>query len=223
MCEQSGWVVYDVPVAAADGVPVLKYMYLHAMEHYDSHLYAYSNSDIIFTGSLLNTLYTLINNHLNINEPCLVVGGRTDVDILRNPIGYSWSNITKVTSKAGVLHRDVAVDYFITTRSFPWKDFPPVVVGRLSVDEFLLYYCRKANYTVIDVTKTVLAVHQSTAAGNYEGHGHQSRFYNLKLLHDMYKNTWFICEPLHCNRFTYYNDSNVELSYRKTNDLLCKQ
>lgn len=55
--------VDDIPVTAADDVPVLKYMYLQAMDRYDSHLHAYSNSDIMFTGSPLNTLYTLVYNH----------------------------------------------------------------------------------------------------------------------------------------------------------------
>ncbi len=42
-CSQQGWEVLPVRVAAAEGVPVLKFMYEDVMNTYQSTFYGYSN------------------------------------------------------------------------------------------------------------------------------------------------------------------------------------
>lgn len=43
-----------------------------------------------------------------------------------------------------------------------WKLFPDLVIGRLMVDNYLMYFLRTHNETEIDATFTVTALHQIT-------------------------------------------------------------
>ena len=81
-CLEQGWDVLPVRVEAAGGVPVLKYMYKDVMSTYITTFYAYSNSDILYTGTLIETLASLINSSLDLEKPTLIIGKRTNVEFL---------------------------------------------------------------------------------------------------------------------------------------------
>ena len=54
--QRFGWNVFPVKEVAANGVPVLKYMYLDVMANYNTTYYAYANGDILFIDSLIESV-----------------------------------------------------------------------------------------------------------------------------------------------------------------------
>ena len=186
-CRRMGWEVFPVRVAAADDIPVLKYMYQDVMEAFNTTFYAYSNGDILYTESLVDTLVGLVNSQISLQAPVLLVGKRTNVVNVTESEGSTFENLTAIAKGRGSLFTGYAEDYFITPRVYPWKDIAEVVIGRRAYDNWLVWYARKQKQVVIDATSTLLAVHQTTIAGNYEGHGHKNGEYNHKLLVKMYK------------------------------------
>ncbi|XP_052807398.1 uncharacterized protein LOC128236529 [Mya arenaria] len=220
-CSRNGWKVLPVLVTAAEGVPVLKYMYRDVMEKYNTTFYAYTNADILFTDTLLDSLVQIITNiSLDLTQPALIVGKRTNVKNLTSDEGSTWYNITKTAKDRGTLYTIWAVDYFITTRSFPWHDIAEVVIGRRAYDNWLVFHSRKMNYSVIDITSTVLAVHQTTKAGNKEGHSHKNSDYNHNLLIKMYKMVKYHVGVIACiEKYTKYEYGNFSIKtrdYRKS-------
>lgn len=186
-CRKRGWEVFPVLKTAANGIPVLKFMYRDVMKAFNATFYTYSNGDILFTNGMLETLVSLLDSSVNISKPTLMVGKRTNVDNVTMEEGSSWEGIEKIGKKRGKLFTGYAEDFFITSRTYPWPEMAEVVIGRRAYDNFLVYYARLKKYNVIDVTKTVLAVHQTTKAGNFEGHHHENRDYNDQLLVKLYK------------------------------------
>jgi hypothetical protein len=185
-CLKHGFEVRHISFAAAGGIPVLKYMFTDVMQRYASSFYAYSNGDILFTETLIHTLTNLKKMCVHIGQPLIILGKRTNIQYVSEIEGSSWSNITKAAKDRGRLFTGWAGDYFITSRSFPWQQVDDIIIGCKAVDNWLVLYSRRSNYTVIDVTKTVLAVHQTSAAGNTEGNARKSANYNINLLQRKY-------------------------------------
>ena len=202
-CRRNGWGVLPVRVTAGDGVPVLKFMYLDAMREYNTTYYAYSNSDILYTSTLVDTLIGSAYNLSYLNstysddafvygksvftqQPTLIVGQRTNVPSVTAVEGSTWEGITSVAKDRGVLFFMYAIDYFITSRNYPWKDAEEVIIGTPVYDLWVIFNARRQRHTVIDATATLLAVHQTTGSGNYESHKHRSYLYNLHLMKKMH-------------------------------------
>ena len=200
-CKRKGWKVLPLRVTAADGIPVLKHMYEDVMLAYNTTFYAYSNSDILYTNTLIDTLvsyayklYDSLNivssantsvqlvKSSDIQKPVLIIGRRVNVEHVNEAESSTWKNITSTARRRGELFSQYAKDYFITTKIYPWKDIADVVIGVQHYDNYLVYNARKHNHTVIDATKTLLAFHQTTSAGNYESRAHTHVLYDYKLL-----------------------------------------
>ena len=170
-CNQAGVTALPLSVVAADGIPVLKYMYRDVMNLFNTSFYAFSNGDILFTETLIHTLAQIINSTTeDMSKPILIVGQRTNVENVTLDEGSDWENITRISKSRGKLFTGWAEDYFITPPSFLWTEVPEVVIGRRAYDNWLVYNSRKVKHNVIDATNTILAVHQTTQAGNFEGH-----------------------------------------------------
>ena len=110
--------------------------------------------------------------------------------------------MTAVSKARGQIFASNAEDYFITTRVYPWEDIPDLVIGRRAYDNWLVFQARKSKHTVIDVTNTVLAVHQTTEGGNFEGLTHANKDYNFKLLRRLdekinYDTGWINCAEIY--------------------------
>lgn len=182
-----GWDSLPI-IHAGKGVPVLKHMYLAAMEKIESPLYAFVNGDILFTQSLLETLVSVLQSHLYQNGTVLVVGRRTNVLNVKRKTASSFQDLANVSVKNGSLFTPWGLDYFITSKTFPWRDMPDVVIGRVGYDNFLVVESNKRKIAVIDATKTLLAVHQTTKkGGNFEGRKKINRDYNINLIAKIYK------------------------------------
>ena len=213
-CRRQGWEVFPVRVAAADGIPVLKYMYQDVMAAFNTTFYAYCNGDILFTDNLVDTLISLTKS-IDIHKPSMIIGKRTNVDNVTEIEASNWGNLSAIAKSRGKLFTGYAEDYFITPRSYPWKDIAEVVIGRRAYDNWLVFYSRKQKHTVIDATQTLLAVHQTTKAGNFEGHGHKNRDYNDKLLVKLYKRVKYGAGLVDCSEhFTKYDKNSIVFTNR---------
>lgn len=213
-CLSQGWGVLPV-TASAIGVPILKKMYMDVIARFDSFFYAFSNGDILYTDSLINTLLLLLGSP-HIDKPMLVVGVRTNVKNVSKEEAKTFQNITSVAKKRGKVFQVYAEDYFITTKSYPWKDIPPVVIGRPAYDNWLVLNARKKGHLTIDVTRTVLAVHQTTKAGDYEGHGNKNKDFNSNLLAKLYKRVHYNAGGTYCCTFlTKYAEHSIPKLFKQ--------
>ncbi|XP_060559478.1 uncharacterized protein LOC132719680 [Ruditapes philippinarum] len=214
-CARKGFETMHISTAAAGGIPVLKYMYRDAIKKYNSTFYAYSNGDILYTETLIDTLLLMKYSTINLHKPVLIVGQRSNVNNVTEFEGSTFGSITRLAEERGKLFTFWAEDYFITTRSFPWQEIAEVVIGRRAYDNWLVYYARKSKYNVIDATKTILAVHQTTKAGNHEGHGKTNKDFNHHLLVKLYKRVKYNAGITACiEKYTNYDNCVIAVKSR---------
>ncbi|KAH3771657.1 hypothetical protein DPMN_172984 [Dreissena polymorpha] len=187
------------------------------MDHFNTSFYAFSNGDILFTDTLIRTLAHMIHSTTgNLSKPVLIVGQRTNVENVTFEEGLHWENITRISKRRGKLFGGWAEDYFITTPSYSWNKVAEVVIGRRAYDNWLVYNARKMKYTVIDATDTLVAVHQTTKAGNFEGFSHSNRDYNHNLLAKMYTRTPYHAGVVGCiEMYTQYDLKQFKVKVRK--------
>ena len=150
-------------------MPVLRSMFLHAQTiNETTPFYGYANGDILFDSNLVTTLEA-VNRARNRFKQIFVIGQRIDYNFKRNQELRNLSTVSRLAC-AGKLHPSNAQDYFITTHSgFPWESIPDFVVGRVGYDNWLVATAINRNFSVIDVTATVTALHQTGRDGNAAG------------------------------------------------------
>lgn len=170
--EQAGFEVLPI-IKEASGAPVLPAMFVTVMKKFASEFYAFANGDILFTGSLVDTLEHI---HCNLEQSrrqngLLVVGRRYNIpaQLVSDEVATSWEQLDYI-SKSGSLFQADAEDYFITDKSYPWHDFLPVAIGRRAYDNWVVAYSRYHNITVIDASESIQCLHQTLdSRGNFEG------------------------------------------------------
>ena len=163
----------------------------------DAPLVAYANSDILFDRGLLDTLDALLAWN---QSEMLAVGRRRNHD-LEGPLRTTED----VARSKGELFIDIAQDYFILTRGMVTKleesELPPFVIGRRGYDNALVDWAFHRS-SLIDLTQTVNAVHQTTSDGNYAGHStlNADKEYNVELpgvVYDHGSTTHALFETVH--------------------------
>ena len=196
----NGWSVYKCPRLSKHGVPVLRSMFLHAQEiNATTSFYGYANGDILFNNNLVVTLEALRTDNATFKQ-VLVVGRRTNYMFKDKEEIYNLEPVYRYAT-AGKLFRTDAQDFFISTHSgFPWDSIPDFVVGRVGYDNWLVANALNTNVSVIDVTATVTALHQTSLDGNFAGHRKQKGddyFVNYRLAKDFdYSNGVTTCANL---------------------------
>ena len=164
-----GWSVYRCPMVSKGNMPVLRSMFLHAQTiNETTPFYGYANGDILFDSNLVTTLEALKHARDQFKQ-ILVTGQRIDYNLESDQELHSLSTVSQLAS-VGKLHPSHAQDYFISTHSgFPWESIPDFVVGRVGYDNWLVATAINRNFSVIDVTATVTALHQTGRDGNEAG------------------------------------------------------
>lgn len=177
------WNPLPVTHQSEDGYPVLRTMFNTAMRISLTDFYVYANSDILFDTSMLETV-TSLKQFFDFNRrPILVIGRRTNVYHITSKEAENHFHLRKTSVVNGELFTTGAEDYIITTRLFPWKTVPNLVVGRLAYDNWLVAHARcTLKIDVIDVTETLLAVHHTTKTGTWESAQKPNSCYNTRLL-----------------------------------------
>lgn len=118
----------------------------------------YINADII----LLDDFLPVVQGVLAEMPKSLLVGGRWDLDV-KKPLAFNngWqAELRARVKRSGRLRPHGAIDYFV----FPpglFGEIPPFAIGRTTWDQWLIYRAVSQKVPVVDITKTVQAVHQN--------------------------------------------------------------
>ncbi|ELU15558.1 hypothetical protein CAPTEDRAFT_189422 [Capitella teleta] len=177
-----GWDVYLSPLCNSDQLPVLRSMFEVILQMYPGvPFYGYANADIQFEGGLVKTLKEIGQFTIKRLPKVLVIGRRRE---LKLPPNTSIDSIHQLIDEAKKGSRGfvVAIDYFITRSDFPWKDIPPVVVGRRAYDNYLVAHANKRRFSTIDVSDTVTAVHLAGTEAYAASHKKKGSNYNAKIV-----------------------------------------
>ena len=185
LAKRNKFLVKDMPRMNPYGTPFLKDMYLAAAKQSKSRFYAYCNSDILFDESLLQTLEA-ISTQMNSTKPLLATGPRRNLDMKHThhvPF-YTTENVYKVGHKFGKVFRKDSADCFfiMNMHVFPWHQIKDVVVGRLRYDSHIIQQCNKGHVDVVDVTKTLLMLHQTGHDGNFASTQAKGKWYNSEII-----------------------------------------
>ncbi len=91
----------------------------------------------------------------------LMAGRRWDLDV-REPLAFdaTWEQRLRAdTLRRGVHHPPSGIDYFVFSRR-QFQAIPPLAIGRMAWDNWLLYTARAERARLIDATRVVMIVHQ---------------------------------------------------------------
>lgn len=161
---KAGWHILPVTEISQTGVPRLKAMYRYVFDHFNTTFYGYSNGDLLFDESLVNTLASIKFNNLtaNFNNNALVIGERRNIEL--NTTDIEVKNVPQLASMTE-LFSVWAEDYFFFTNpefcTLNWTSLADVIIGRPAYDNYLVAKARWAGVHVIDATATLTALHLS--------------------------------------------------------------
>ena len=163
----NGWKIMEASMVNENGLPIIKGMFRDVEKKFDSVFYGFSNADILYDQTLLGTLNGIKKYVPHLGQ-LLIIGRRTNYKMKEEKI-TSLKQITLLGRKGRLFMPD-AEDFFITVRNgYPWSKIKNVVIGRPGYDNYLVSMGIKNNATVIDISNTTLALHQTGSDGNFAG------------------------------------------------------
>jgi len=140
------------------GTPRVDSIFELARETSSAELLLYINADIL----LLPETVEVIQQVQELKEEFLIVGRRWDLDI-NTKINFEsdWSSEMKIRAKKeGKLQAPTAMDYFIFPKHL-YQEIPPFAIGRAGWDNWMVYHGMQQPWSVIDVTPTLMVIHQN--------------------------------------------------------------
>ena len=149
-----------------NGTPLISSIFELGRGVNNSPFLAYANADILFHPEFLPAISTLAQE----KKRFLAVGQRWDLDI-KEPMDFSegWDRrLRERTLKDATLHTQSGSDYFIYPRSC-FHQIPDFAVGRAGWDNWMIYWARRQGWPVIDLSESILVVHQNHDYGHLPG------------------------------------------------------
>ena len=175
-------------------LPIIKHLYLEAVNITNTTYYGFSNSDILFSRNLITTLRAVDSFHTKNHpgRPFLMVGRRRDVSIkeIGNLTGSFHEDLINDFKSKGKLRGTATIDYFITSHPFhyPWAKFLEVVVARSGWDNYMISYAHDNKIITYDSTITTTAIHQSYSGKGSSGVRSRLPYLNYGILKAERKN-----------------------------------
>ena len=165
--------ILPIPKKNVFGMPLLNRMFLQVIADQSAFFYCYTNADMLFPKldliKNLEILRGLIEKDL-ISKKVLVIGRRTNVEYNTKAMAYTDREIHDMARK-GKMNQSDAQDYlFVTRNSFDWHLVPDFVVGRPAYDNWLVDFAYHRNFSIIDLTQTLIAIHQTGPDGTKASH-----------------------------------------------------
>jgi hypothetical protein len=139
------------------GTPLVSSIFARARQTSQSPVMAYVNADIILMPDFLQAC-RLVSSQM---DWFLIVGQRWDLDLSAD-ICFTgdWDRrLVMEVAKRGRKNPS-GMDYFV----FPRQSFaaiPDFAIGRAGWDNWMIYHARQHGWPVVDVTPSVVAVHQN--------------------------------------------------------------
>lgn len=148
------------------GTPLLSSIFSLGRGVNDSPFLAYANADILFLPELLDVLKIVAKK----KEQFLAVGQRWNLD-LKEPFDFTkgWDErLRRLTLAEGRLHGQTGSDYFIYPRDC-FQEIPDFAVGRAGWDNWMIFKARWEHWAVVDISPSVMVVHQKHDYGHLPG------------------------------------------------------
>jgi hypothetical protein len=138
----------------------LDYMFSTARAIARNDILCYVNCDIILMDDFLRALKRIREKRTTF----LMVGRRWDIE-MPDPLDFlqaSWrSRLQGAALMRGVQRSEDWIDYFAFSKGLYGASVPPLVVGRVHWDQWLMWKALHSGAAVIDASKSVIAVHQN--------------------------------------------------------------
>jgi hypothetical protein len=117
----------------------------------------YSNADIILLPECLPVIQSIHQQE----KEFLLVGRCWNLDITSElDFKGNWTaELDDLRSREGKLRVPTAMDYFVFPRHL-FQEIPPFAIGRAGWDNWMVYYSKRQTWPVIDVTPTMIVIHQ---------------------------------------------------------------
>lgn len=142
------------------GTKRLDFMFCRAQAIARHDLFCYINCDILLMRDFCAAVRRVREEHWHF----LMVGRRWDIEIAV-PLSFGskdWESLLRRrVLQSGRERGPEWIDYFVFSRGGLGVDLPPFVVGRVFWDNWLVWKALAAKLEVIDVSASVLAVHQN--------------------------------------------------------------
>ncbi len=142
------------------GTKRLDYIFDSAQKLARYGILCYVNCDIILMRDFCAAVAKVEYAHLQY----LMVGRRWDTDIME-PVDFSaedWQNdVIRKALMANNQQTEWYIDYFAFSRGLYLRKIPPLVIGRVYWDNWLIWCAADLGVPVVDASAVVLAVHQN--------------------------------------------------------------
>lgn len=137
------------------GTPLVSEAFSRVREIARTEFLAYANADMLLFGDLLTAL------RRTRTRPALLVGRRVDLDI-GEELRFDGPDRERIrgAARGGRRGTERQIDYLVFPRATDWR-MPPFAVGRPGWDNWLLYRARALGLAIVDVSRVVLAIHQT--------------------------------------------------------------
>ncbi len=143
------------------GTPLLNDMFALVQKVAKGEIIAMLNPDIILMSDFTKAVKQILQEIQK--KPFLMVGQRWNLNI-KEPIQFDEGNweqkLRERIAKEGKLLGPSGMDYLVFPRSLQINP-PPIIMGRVGVDNWLVYWAKSHKIPVIDATKVVDIVHQN--------------------------------------------------------------
>ncbi|MEK6250027.1 MAG: hypothetical protein N2C12_17720 [Planctomycetales bacterium] len=150
------------------GTPLMHNMFSLARQHARYETMAYVNADIILCRDFVSAISRV--NQLGL-ENYLAIGRRVNmcIDARLDFSDPDWEQkVVQLAQTTGSLAPRVCKDYFIFKKPL-FANIPPFAIGRAVYDNWFVYHAHQQGLPVIDVTRSVYAIHQNHDYGHIKG------------------------------------------------------
>jgi hypothetical protein len=140
------------------GTPLISSMFQLARENSTSELLCIINADML----LMPDFVEAARQVSRLRKRFVSMSQRWDLDVTE-PLDFStgWQERLRERVKAkGELHRPMGSDFFLFPRSV-FADMPAFAIGRAGWDNWVIYKSRKERWATVDVTPSLMIVHQN--------------------------------------------------------------
>ena len=145
------------------GTPLVHSIFNQARESTENEILMYINADIILLPECLPVIQSIHQQE----KEFLLAGRRWDLDVT-SEINFrgNWAEeLDDLRSREGKLRVPTAMDYFVFPRHL-FQEIPPFAIGRAGWDNWMIYHAKLQPWPVIDVTPTMIVIHQNHDYGH---------------------------------------------------------
>jgi hypothetical protein len=142
------------------GTKYLNYIFDRAKQIARHNVLCYANCDIMLTSDFRAAVEVTSKTY----SEFLLIGRRWDTNITEpwdfNQPGWD-QRLRSLATMKGRLNGPSWVDYFCFSRDLYYGKMPPFLIGRDGWDPWLIWFARKSEVPLVDLSRAVIAVHQN--------------------------------------------------------------